>query len=89
MLRRYWFDFELPHAQARIVSYGLGCGVTAYDYDDAMSLMKEQVFGTEEFPPIRKVSEDVDVSTLDAKHVRPNMGVPVFRGVWFPFRVIS
>ncbi len=84
MLRRYWFEFELPKTQARLAVYGLGCGVTARDYDDAVNLMKELVFSTHVMPPIRTVIEDVDVSTLDAKHVRVNMGVPIYRGVWFP-----
>ncbi len=86
MLRRYWFTFELPQARARLVAYGLGCGVTAYDYDDAIRLMKELVFISNEMPPIRAVVEDVDISTLDSKHVRINMGVPVYRGVWSPKR---
>jgi hypothetical protein len=85
MLRRYWFEFELPQAKARIVVYGLGCGVTAYDYDDAISLMNDHLFSAQEIPPIRRVIETVDVSTLDAKHVRVNIGVPIYRGVWFPF----
>ena len=84
MLRRYWFEFDLPQAQARLVSYGLGCGVTAYGYEDAVAQMKDRVFKNTEMPPIRNVVEDVDVSTLDAKDVKPNMGMPVFRGVWFP-----
>jgi hypothetical protein len=33
--------------------------------------------------PIRSVIEDVDVSTLDQR-VRPNMLVPIWRGIWFP-----
>lgn len=84
MLRRFWFQFDLPQAQAQLVSYGLGCGVTAYDYEDAVALIKERVFKDTEMPDIRNVVEDVDVSTLDAKDVKPNMGMPVFRGVWFP-----
>jgi hypothetical protein len=27
---------------------------------------------------------DVDVASLDAKHVLPNIGPVVVRGVWFP-----
>ena len=84
MLHRYWFEFDLPQSQARLVSYGLGCGVTAYDYEDAITLMKDRVFKDSELPPIRNMIGDVDVSTLDGKDVKPNMGMPVFRGVWFP-----
>jgi hypothetical protein len=84
MLHRYWFNFELPDVKARLAIYGLGCGVTAYDYADAINLMKELVFKACEMPPIRTVVEDVDVSTLNPKHVRINMGVPIYRRVWFP-----
>jgi hypothetical protein len=86
MLHRYWVEFDLPETRARLVSYGLGCGVTAYNYDDAVNLMKELVFKSSEMPPIRTLIEDVDVSKLDPKHVRVNMGVPIYRGVWFPPR---
>jgi hypothetical protein len=27
---------------------------------------------------------DIDIRTLDEKHVIPNIGPVVFRGVWFP-----
>jgi len=37
-------------------------------------------------PEIKKVIENVDVSTLDAGHVLPNMSPPNIRGVWFPLR---
>ena len=35
-------------------------------------------------PPIRRVTEDVDVRTLERGHVCPNMGVVIWRGVWYP-----
>ena len=84
MLRRYWFEFDLLKSQAPAVSCGPGCGVTAYDYEDALTLMKENVFGDTDLPPIRNVVEDIDISALDEKQVRSKIGMPVFRGVWFP-----
>jgi hypothetical protein len=81
LLHRYWFDFEpgtLPAGTA------IGCGVTAYTKEDARGLLAETVFRASAFPPVRRVVEDVDVSTLDAGHVLPNMLDPVTRGVWFP-----
>jgi hypothetical protein len=48
MPHRHWFGFELQQVQVRLVSYGLGCGVTAYSYDDAVSLMKKLVFRARE-----------------------------------------
>lgn len=84
MLHRYWFEFFIPQKQAQSEPWGLGCGVTAHDYNDAVQLLKEFVFPQREVPPIHHVIEDVDISTLDEKHVRPNLGVPSQRGVWFP-----
>jgi hypothetical protein len=80
-LHRCWFKF----ANLRKTDpFNLGCGVTAYDYDDAMNILRECVFHGTSLPPLESVIEDVDVSTLDAGHVLPNMDVPIFRDVWFP-----
>jgi hypothetical protein len=81
ILTRYWFKFEqLPKSSI----LNLGCGVTAYDYEDALLLLKERVFGGNEIPKIAQCQENIDVSALDPRHIRPNMG-PIFpRGIWFP-----
>ncbi len=79
-LKRFWFTFSsLP----RLSALNLGCGITAYSYEDAVRLLRERVFGGDE-PSIATVEENVDVSKLDQKHVVPNMGVVVTRGIWFP-----
>lgn len=59
-------------------------GVTAWTYEDALFLLRSVVFKTDALPLIKLSIENVDVSTLDANHVRTNMGVVTFRGVWFP-----
>ena len=80
LLTRFWLKFSpLPYNPLN-----LGCGVTAYSYDDAISLLRRRVFKDEELPTIVSVIENVDVSTLDQRHVIPNMGVCVDRGIWFP-----
>jgi hypothetical protein len=80
MLKRFWFKFcPLPFS-----SVSLGCGVTAYDYTDALKLLKDKIFVGREMPDIAEVIEDVDVSILDKNHVIPNMEAPVIRGIWFP-----
>jgi hypothetical protein len=63
----------------------MGCGITAYDEEDAKRMLHERVFAI--YPPceIREVIVDVDVTTLEKNHVRPNMGPPALRGVWFPW----
>ena len=83
-LVRFWFKFDPSIALPTGVS--LGCGVTAHDEQDAMSLMKECIFGGHDLAPIVEVIRDIDISTLDAGHVLPNMEVPVKRGIWFPRR---
>ena len=63
----------------------LGCGVTAYGYDDALALLREKVFTDGVLPRILEFNEDdIDISLLDHEHVRPNMENPISRGIWFP-----
>lgn len=80
-LKRYWFNFE---KFGKPTPLNLGCGVTAYDYDDAVNLLGQRVFTGKELPRIAGYTEDVDVSTLDQKHVLPNIGLVTVRGIWFP-----
>ena len=81
LLRRFWFRFENSGKPSPL---NLGCGVTAYDRDDAMLILIDKIFRENPMPRIETVIEDVDVSTLDQKHVLPNMGAPNQRGVWYP-----
>ncbi|HEX2581552.1 MAG TPA: hypothetical protein VHL08_06195 [Dongiaceae bacterium] len=81
MLKRYWFQFE---ALPRPTALNLGCGVTAFDYDDAIYLLCERVFGQNGPPPIIKCIENIDFSALEKGHVLPNIGQPDARGIWFP-----
>lgn len=80
-LRRFWIRFDrLP----RPTALNLGCGVTAYDRDDALTLLRERVFGGKAFPSGVHVTEDVELSSLEQNHVLPNVGIPDARGIWFP-----
>ena len=79
-LRRYWFKFRsIPPGVLR-----LGCGITAYTHDDAVNILRETVFRDRELPEIEAITEDVDIRTLDQKHIIPNMEACSWRGVWFP-----
>lgn len=80
-LRRFWFNFERI---GEMTPLNLGCGVTAYDYDDAIALLRERVFTKTAMPKIARCIPDVDVATLDANHVLPNLGSVIERGIWFP-----
>jgi hypothetical protein len=46
--------------------------------------MKERIFINDPMPEVVTVIEDVDIGTLDQKHVISNMEACVFRGIWFP-----
>lgn len=81
MLHRYWFKFS--HISTPSV-LNMGCGITAYDLDDAKSLLHEKVFSVHGSGDIAEVIIDVDIRTLDQGRVIPNMAPPSNRGVWFP-----
>ena len=85
-LIRFWLRFEIDLSDWSSATTHLraGCGVTAFNLDDALRLIEAEVLDGAPIPPIKSVTKDVDVSTLDQKHVLPNMGLPLNRGVWFP-----
>jgi hypothetical protein len=75
MLRRFWFP--LPSH--------FGIGVTAPSEVEARALATATL--AEYFPTgmaLGSVVADVDVRTLDAAHVLPNIGVSAQLGVWYP-----
>jgi hypothetical protein len=93
-LRRYWIEFAVsPRVQSqrgRITiddtpeAYARGgCGVTGYDLDDCLRLVQEIVFKGHALPLVAQVIEDVDVSSLGDR-LRSRVGVPVWRGIWYP-----
>ena len=79
-MKRFWITFE----QVESGPPGLGCGVTAHDVDDAISLIKAEYTQCAGHLAVRSVTADVDVSTLDAKHILPNIGNVFRRGMWWP-----
>lgn len=91
LLTRYWFEFELSGEDLRRFGYfpAYGVGITAYDYQDALSLLRKWVLRTDELPKIERVIENVDVSGLldqNFAHTKllPHLGCPAWRGVWHP-----
>ena len=76
--------FDLKLSDPHPIGVLPGVGVTAYDEEDALRMIRERIFTRHPFPQVKEQIMDVDVSTLDDRHVRPNMGNPMVRGVWFP-----
>jgi hypothetical protein len=83
-LRRFWFDFDGRDRHGCILPSR--CGVTAWNETDALALVAETYCQRGEAPTPRSTIPDFDVSELDEDaSVRPNVGVPVWRGIWYPF----
>jgi hypothetical protein len=81
MLRRFWFNF-IQSQEPSVLN--LGCGITAFSEEDAKSILHKEVFPIHGTRDIASIVADVDVSTLEEHHVRPNMSSPASRGTWFP-----
>ena len=82
--KSFWFEFEAKSSFDLPPGVGIGCGVTEYDYNDALEILDTQVFTSIKRPPFKKVIENVDVRELDQGMVVPNMKAVVYRGIWFP-----
>ena len=80
-LRRFWIELEASTDTPMLqTSYGL----TAFSLEDALDMLRAQVFVGANLPPIKSCQENIDVRKLDKNHVVPNMGVVVMRGIWWP-----
>jgi hypothetical protein len=84
-LHRYWIEFDTTPDDT-VPPMRRQCGVTAYTIDDALMIVQAQLFAPDAIPPVLRISEDFDVSTLNANHILPNIGLTTHRGIWFPNR---
>jgi hypothetical protein len=77
-MKPFWVTLE---RQPTPTPLNLGVGITADSPDDARTLF-EAAFG----PAIKIVAVEPvgDISDIEQRHVRPNMGDWSKRGVWFP-----
>ena len=94
-LVRCWFEFDVADLawptrlgtvtlDGGTLAYrmlGRGAGVTGYDVDDCLSLVGRAI-APEPLPPVVRTVTDVDVDELELSGA--SIGVPVWRGVWFP-----
>ena len=79
-MRRYWLTFQAigkPHP------INLGCGVTAVGLEDALLMVRTAFPDLSLGQPVT-VAEDVDLSTLDERHILPNLGNVLEPGMWWP-----
>ena len=64
---------------------GAGFGVTAYSEDDALYLIRETGRELPQDKNSLQITSGIWPHEVDAKHIAPNSGPAVVRGVWFPF----
>lgn len=83
-MRRFWITFEFSDEDTPPIGISLGVGVAAKSQKQALATIQQKVFNGGDLPKLDRVLKDVDVSKLDARHVKPNMGTPVSPGIWFP-----
>jgi hypothetical protein len=76
LLTTYWIEMGAGLA--------MQYGVTAYSFDDAISILKQKVFRNDEIPTVKNFIENIKFRDLDQNHVVPNMGIITERGIWFP-----
>ncbi|MEV6560589.1 hypothetical protein AB0M22_33060 [Nocardia sp. NPDC051756] len=83
-VRRFWIEFDLPAngSYCQWPPLEQGVGVTGYDARDCLTLVAALAHGGS-LPPVRRIT--VDVSLAEPLPVNPPfVGVPVWRGVWYP-----
>jgi hypothetical protein len=84
-LSMFWVDLSETSAVRQI--YRLGIGVTANDDRDARAILRDRL-GPKVADAITSVRR-IRYEDIDDRHVRPNMGAHVIRGVWFPSLAVS
>jgi hypothetical protein len=86
-LTPYWVTFDWEKAEQSFSSYKLvqiGCGVTAYGWKDAQSILSTELFKDDPIPPIEFAIESIGIGDLN-EQVRPHIGYFDKRGIWFPY----
>ena len=82
-MKRFWMNFSATNKELLPV-ISLGCGVTARNKEEALAIVQEKIFNGKKMPTPSEVIENIDISSLDEKHIRPNMGSIFLPGIWFP-----
>jgi len=83
MLRLFWIDFEDRELNGLPVGTRLGIGVTAESEAEAAALAKANLFQGADLP-VHSIRRIKTMDEVDSRHVLPNMGNHLVRGIWFP-----
>lgn len=83
-LTAFWIKSPFKHAP-------LGFGVTAWSFDDALSIIRAFDYGRylpDDLADIH-VTAGICVSELQNSYVLEHMGPIIVRGIWYPFVAIG
>ena len=69
----------------RGAALGGGFGVTAFSEDDALRLIREAGYELPQDRNSLQITSGIRPEEVDAKHIAPNSGPALVRGVWYPF----
>ncbi|GAA4244354.1 hypothetical protein GCM10022255_007100 [Dactylosporangium darangshiense] len=82
-MHRYWLYFDISASYPR--AWPPVAGVTGHDVDDCVEILRHR-YGMH-VPPVTKVVEDPDLTDFQPGALPggwTTLGVPVWRGVWYP-----
>jgi hypothetical protein len=83
-MKKFWFEFDFVGVNNVPNGVDMGIGVTAFNYDDAISILNLKVFKTYRLPTIKKMTEAIDIATLDKQQILTATLPDNLRGVWYP-----
>jgi hypothetical protein len=83
-MKAYWVEFKKSGLRGLPVGTWLGCGVTAYDKEDAIKLLKQLLFKNWNSVPVLSIKENISINDLDQHDVAPDIGNIQVRGIWYP-----
>jgi hypothetical protein len=93
-VRRFWIEFDLPPLDdllrepqpgSGLLRVHGGVGVTGFDLADCLWMVRD-LLPALTLPPVRRVVPDISLASFrpPAGLGQLGLGVPVWRGVWFP-----
>ncbi|WP_433672285.1 hypothetical protein ACQP06_11940 [Nocardia sp. CA-136227] len=80
VVRRFWIEFDRDREPAWP---GSNVGVTGYGEQDCLAMVADLLPDGVELRPVRRITPDIVVDENLPVNIRA-LGVPVWRGVWYP-----
>jgi len=62
-LTRFWLTFNVTVRDPHPPGVLLGCGVTPFDKEDAVRILKDKVFASHALPEIEAIVANIEIAT--------------------------